>query len=34
VHAFREVGLELAPTFVTFTPWTTLDGYLRQLGWP
>jgi radical SAM superfamily enzyme YgiQ (UPF0313 family) len=31
VHAFREVGLELAPTFVTFTPWTTLDGYLELL---
>jgi radical SAM superfamily enzyme YgiQ (UPF0313 family) len=23
----REVGLALAPTFVAFTPWTTLDGY-------
>lgn len=31
VRAFREVGLELAPTFVTFTPWTTLDGYLELL---
>ncbi len=31
VHAFREVGLELSPTFVTFTPWTTLDGYLELL---
>ncbi|HEY4682833.1 MAG TPA: CUAEP/CCAEP-tail radical SAM protein [Candidatus Acidoferrales bacterium] len=27
---FREVGLNLSPTFVTFTPWTTLEGY-RQL---
>jgi radical SAM superfamily enzyme YgiQ (UPF0313 family) len=24
---FREIGLVLAPTFVAFTPWTTLDGY-------
>ncbi len=23
----REAGLALAPTFVAFTPWTTLDGY-------
>jgi hypothetical protein len=23
----REHGLNLAPTFVAFTPWTTLDGY-------
>jgi hypothetical protein len=25
--ACREQGLTLVPTFVTFTPWTTLDGY-------
>jgi hypothetical protein len=24
---FRELGLVLQPTFVPFTPWTTLDGY-------
>lgn len=35
----RGVGLPLAPTFVAFTPWTTLDGYLdlletiARLGW-
>ncbi len=28
----REAGLTLAPTFVPFTPWTTLDGYLDLLG--
>jgi radical SAM superfamily enzyme YgiQ (UPF0313 family) len=27
----REVGLPLSPTFVAFTPWTTIDGYLRML---
>jgi radical SAM superfamily enzyme YgiQ (UPF0313 family) len=27
----REVGLILAPTFVAFTPWTTLDGYCDLL---
>ena len=30
VRLLREVGLDLAPTFVAFTPWTTLEGY-RQL---
>jgi radical SAM superfamily enzyme YgiQ (UPF0313 family) len=35
---FRKVGLALAPTFVAFTPWTTLQGYgefldeIRRLG--
>jgi radical SAM superfamily enzyme YgiQ (UPF0313 family) len=28
----REAGIALAPTFVAFTPWTTLDGYLRLLA--
>ncbi len=28
---FREVGLCLAPTFVAFTPWTTLRGYIELL---
>ncbi len=38
VERFREIGLTLAPTFVPFTPWTTLAGYaellalLRELG--
>lgn len=27
VRSFREIGLVLQPTFVPFTPWTTLDGY-------
>jgi radical SAM superfamily enzyme YgiQ (UPF0313 family) len=28
---FRELGMTLVPTFVPFTPWTTLDGYLDLL---
>lgn len=38
VRLFRDVGLALAPTFVAFTPWTTLDSYeefleiLAELG--
>jgi radical SAM superfamily enzyme YgiQ (UPF0313 family) len=28
---FREAGLTLHPTFVSFTPWTTLAGYLDLL---
>jgi radical SAM superfamily enzyme YgiQ (UPF0313 family) len=28
---FRELGLVLHPTFVPFTPWTTLDGYVDLL---
>ena len=31
VRRFREIGLTLNPTFVTFTPWTTLRGYLDLL---
>ena len=27
----REAGLALAPTFIPFTPWTTLEGYLELL---
>lgn len=27
----RALGLALAPTFIAFTPWTTLDGYRRFL---
>ena len=27
----REAGIFLAPTFVPFTPWTTLEGYLELL---
>jgi hypothetical protein len=29
--AFRELGMTLHPTFVPFTPWTTVDGYLDLL---
>src|SRR5580704_9803446 len=28
---FRELGMTIHPTFVAFTPWTTLDGYLDLL---
>ena len=31
VRAFRELGLVLQPTFVPFTPWTTLRSYLELL---
>ena len=27
VHLCREAGITLSPTFVPFTPWTTLEGY-------
>ena len=27
----RDAGLTLVPTFVAFTPWTTLDGYVELL---
>jgi radical SAM superfamily enzyme YgiQ (UPF0313 family) len=28
---FRELGMTIHPTFVAFTPWTTLEGYLDLL---
>jgi radical SAM superfamily enzyme YgiQ (UPF0313 family) len=31
VETFRELGMTLHPTFVPFTPWTTMDGYLDLL---
>jgi len=31
VSLVREVGLNLAPTFVAFTPWITLEGYADLL---
>ena len=31
VELFHKVGLDLAPTFVAFTPWTTLEGYCALL---
>jgi radical SAM superfamily enzyme YgiQ (UPF0313 family) len=31
VRRFQEEGLILQPTFVPFTPWTTLEGYLELL---
>jgi hypothetical protein len=27
----RDAGISMAPTFVPFTPWTTLEGYLELL---
>ncbi|MBI2817759.1 MAG: radical SAM protein [Acidobacteria bacterium] len=32
VELLRRVGLNLAPTFVTFTPWTTVEGYFELLS--
>ncbi|MBI2956577.1 MAG: radical SAM protein [Acidobacteria bacterium] len=32
VRRCREAGLVLQPTFVPFTPWTTLEGYLDLLS--
>jgi len=32
VELFRRTGLGLAPTFVAFTPWTTLEGYCDLLS--
>jgi radical SAM superfamily enzyme YgiQ (UPF0313 family) len=32
VALFREAGLALCPTFVTFTPWTSLEGYRDLLA--
>jgi hypothetical protein len=29
---FRKLGMVLHPTFVPFTPWTTLESYLDLLG--
>jgi len=31
IQLFRELSMTLHPTFVPFTPWTTLDGYLDLL---
>jgi radical SAM superfamily enzyme YgiQ (UPF0313 family) len=31
VERFREIGLVLQPTFVPFTPWTTLESYCELL---
>src|SRR5437899_797173 len=31
VQTFRELGMTLHPTFVPFTPWTTLEAYLELL---
>ena len=28
----RDAGIALAPTFVAFTPWTTVDGYIALLA--
>src|SRR6195256_1567685 len=31
IRSFRKLGMTLHPTFVPFTPWTTLGGYLDLL---
>lgn len=31
VYLMRDVGIALAPTFVAFNPWITLDGYIALL---
>src|SRR5216684_2661010 len=31
IKMFREIGMTLHPTFVPFTPWTTVDGYVDLL---
>jgi radical SAM superfamily enzyme YgiQ (UPF0313 family) len=31
IEMFREIGLVLQPTFVPFTPWTTIEGYCELL---
>jgi radical SAM superfamily enzyme YgiQ (UPF0313 family) len=31
IKTFRELGMTLHPTFVPFTPWTTMEGYLDLL---
>src|SRR6202163_2667558 len=31
-RTFRSLGMTLHPTFVAFTPWTTMRGYLDLLG--
>ncbi|MDH3377814.1 MAG: CUAEP/CCAEP-tail radical SAM protein [Gammaproteobacteria bacterium] len=31
VGLLRDVGIAMSPTFVPFTPWTTLDGYIALL---
>jgi radical SAM superfamily enzyme YgiQ (UPF0313 family) len=31
IKVFRELGMTLHPTFVPFTPWSTVDGYLDLL---
>ncbi len=34
VALLRQAGIAFAPTFVAFTPWTTLDGYVELLRRP
>jgi hypothetical protein len=31
-RTFRSLGMTLHPTFVAFTPWTTMEGYVDLLG--
>ncbi len=32
VELLRETGIDLAPTFVAFSPWTTIQGYIDLLS--
>jgi len=32
VDLLRQVGIDLAPTFVAFSPWTTIQGYIDLLS--
>ncbi|MFT4583753.1 MAG: hypothetical protein ACI915_001832 [Gammaproteobacteria bacterium] len=32
VEILREIGIDLAPTFVAFNPWTTIQGYIDLLS--
>jgi hypothetical protein len=32
VELFREMEVNLSPTFVTFSPWTSIEGYLELLS--
>ncbi len=33
LHAVRDAGITLRPSWLPFTPWTTLDDYLELLAW-
>src|SRR6267142_3840193 len=33
LEVFREVGITLRPTWVPFTPWTTIDNYIELVDY-